>query len=171
MATNDAAVSPAKGAGPGGGETMNEFSAVNGTIQFATFFLGGQLFGVDVLRVQEVLRYQDKSDIPLSPSYVSGLINLRGQIVTLLDLRTRLGLPPFEEGKRPMNVVVNSSEGPLSLMVDEIGDVLDVSRDVFEGPPPTMTGDMAEYVQGVCKLEDRILIILDVNRLMESSEG
>ena len=126
---------------------------------------------MDVLRVQEVLRYQDKSTIPLSPSYVSGLINLRGQIVTLLDLRTRLGFPPFDGNKPPMNVVVNSSEGPVSLMVDEIGDVLDVSREVFESPPPTMSGEMAEYVQHVCKLDDQLLIILNVNRLMESSEG
>ncbi len=171
MATNGAAVSPAEGAGLDDGVKMSEFAAGSGTIQFATFLLGDQLFGVDVLRVQEVLRYQDKSNIPLSPSYVSGLINLRGQIVTLLDLRTRLGLPPFEKGRRPMNVVVNSSEGPVSLMVDEIGDVLDVSRDVFEGPPPTMSGEMADYVQGVCKLEDQILIILNVDRLMETAEG
>ena len=171
MTTNGTAESTVEMTGRDGGANMNEYLTGNGTIQFATFRLGEQLFGVDVLRVQEVLRYQDKSDIPLSPPYVSGLINLRGQIVTLLDLRTRLGLPPFEEGKFPMNVVVNSSEGPLSLMVDEIGDVLDVSQEVFEGPPPTISGEMAEYVQGVCKLEDQLLIILDVNRMMESSEG
>lgn len=170
MATNGTAVSTSKGTGQGGGVEVKGNSAGGDSVQFATFLLEGQLFGVDVLRVQEVLRYQDKSIIPRSPSYVSGLINLRGQIVTLLDMRTRLGLSPFEKDRKPMNVVVNSSEGPVSLMVDEIGDVLDVSKKVFENPPPTMSGKMAEYVEYVCKLEDRLMIILNVNRLMESPE-
>lgn len=138
-----------------------------GAVQFSTFFLEGQLFGVEVLRVQEVLRYQAHSGIPLAPPYVAGLINLRGQIVTLLDLRKRLGLPEIEAGKLPMNVVVNSHEGPVSLMVDEIGDVLEVPRNLFELPPATMSGVMSDYVLCVCKLEDRLLVILDVDRILE----
>lgn len=137
-------------------------------LQFATFLLDTQLFGIEVLRVQEVFKNQSKSNIPLAPPYVNGLINLRGQIVTLLDLRTRLGLPPKENNEKlPMNVVVNSGEGPVSLMVDEIGDVLDVTRDAFEAPPVTMHGKMSEYVHSVCKLNGDLLIVLDVDRLLE----
>jgi purine-binding chemotaxis protein CheW len=159
----------------GGTAALDERSANTGgqyngseMLQFATFLLDTQLYGIEVLRVQEVFKNQSKSNIPLAPSYVNGLINLRGQIVTLLDLRTRLGLPPKENSEKlPMNVVVNSNEGPVSLMVDEIGDVLDVTRDAFEPPPVTMHGKMSSYVHSVCKLEGDLLIVLDVDRLLE----
>lgn len=144
------------------------FFTGDGAVQFSTFLLENQLFGVEVLRVQEVLRYQANSGIPLAPSYVAGLINLRGQIVTLLNLRKRLGLPEMKAGKMPMNVVVNSHEGPVSLMVDEIGDVLEVPRNLFEPPPPTMSGVMSEYVQCVCKLEGKLLVVLDVEQVLEA---
>ncbi len=140
----------------------------NGTIQFSTFYLKGQLLGVGVHRVQEVMKYQEMSRIPLARDYVAGLINLRGQIVTLLDLRARLGLPPREDQRASMNVVVNSAEGPVSLMVDEIGDVLDVAQKDIVNAPPTVSGTIAEYVQGVCKLEGELLVMLDVDLLLEA---
>ena len=96
------------------------------------------MFGVDAQTVQEVIRYQEMTRVPKAPPSVSGLINLRGQIVTAIDLRTRLGLKPRAAGKLPMNVVVRSDDGAVSLLVDQIGDVIEVDADNFETPPDTL---------------------------------
>jgi chemotaxis signal transduction protein len=94
--------------------------------QFATFFVADLFFGVDVLHVQEVLRFQAMTPVPKAPRAIEGLINLRGQIVTAIDMRRRLGLPPRDGNKSPMNIVIRTSEGAVSLLVDEIGDVLEM---------------------------------------------
>ena len=129
--------------------------------QFATFFLHGLFFGVEVLKVQEVIRYQEMTRVPLAPRMIEGLINLRGQIVTAVDLRRRLELPPRAAGQLPMNVVVRTEEGAVSLLVDEIGDVVEIDDDSFERPPETLNGVARELVRGVYKLKDRLLLILD----------
>src|SRR5262245_37434005 len=103
--------------------------------QYCTFFLNDLFFGIEVQKVQEVIRFQQMTRIPRSPPVVSGLINLRGQIVTALDLRKRLGLPDRPADRLPMNVVVRGDDGTVSLLVDEIGDVIEVSADAFEPPP------------------------------------
>ena len=92
--------------------------------QYCTFYLDGHYFGVDVLKVQEVIRYQEMTRVPLAPPVVRGLINLRGQIVTAIDLRRRLDLPDRPADQLPVNVVVQTDDGAVSLLVDEIGDVL-----------------------------------------------
>src|SRR3954470_2572371 len=94
--------------------------------QFSTFFVADLFFGVDVLRVQEVLRFQQMTRVPQAPEVIEGLINLRGQIVPAIDMRRRLGLPPRTGGQVPTNVVIRTDDGAVSLLVDEIGDVLDV---------------------------------------------
>src|ERR1700759_4249148 len=93
--------------------------------QYSTFFVADLFFGVNVMHVQEVLRYQPMTPVPRSPQTVEGLINLRGQIVTAIDMRKRLGLPERASDKTPMNMVVRTTDGAVSLLVDEIGDVLD----------------------------------------------
>ncbi|MFN7840202.1 MAG: chemotaxis protein CheW [Pirellula sp.] len=108
--------------------------------QLCTFFLDSQMFGIDVQTVQEVIRYQQMTDIPLAPDAVCGLINLRGQIVTAIDLRKRLGLPSRPEGQLPMNVVVRSDDGAVSLLVDQIGDVQESDLENFASPPETLRG-------------------------------
>src|ERR1043166_1229485 len=138
--------------------------------QFATFFLDGHYFGVDVLQVQEVIRFQAMTAVPLAPATVAGLINLRGQIVTALDLRTRVGLPSRSEGERPMNVVVRTDDGSFSLLVDEIGDVVEVDSRRFEPVPPTVDERTAELVTGVYKLDDRLLLVVDVERALQVEE-
>lgn len=132
--------------------------------QFCTFRLGNLLFGVEVLCVQEVLLKQQMTRLPLVSDIVSGLINLRGQIVTAIDLRRRLGLPPLEDGKDPMNVVVRTADAAFSLLVDEIGDVVDVDPESFEAPPETLTGVARELILGAYKLEGRLLLVLDTER-------
>src|ERR1700760_3596719 len=100
--------------------------------QYATFVVEDLFFGIDVLRVQEVLRYQQMTRIPLAPAVAGGLINLRGQIVTAIDMRCRLGLRPRSSEALPMNIVVRTEDGPVSLLVDEIGDVVEVDPDSSE---------------------------------------
>jgi len=132
--------------------------------QFCSFFVNGLFFGVEVLKVQEVIRYQGMTRVPLAPTMIQGLINLRGQIVTAIDLRRRLELAPREADQLPMNVVVRSDDGAVSLLVDEIGDVVEIQDDIYERPPETLKGVARELVQGVYKLKERLLLILDTER-------
>jgi purine-binding chemotaxis protein CheW len=141
------------------------------TRQFATFFLGDLFFGVDVRRVQEVIRYQEMTRVPLAPPVVSGLINLRGQIVTAIDVRRRLDLPERPSGQLPMNVVIRTDEGAVSLLVDEIGDVLEIAEDCFERPLETLRGPVRDLVQGVYKLDGRLLLILDTEKTIQIGDG
>src|SRR5258708_13250397 len=103
--------------------------------QFCTFYLDKLMFGVDLLKVQEVLRYLELTEIPLAPRVVSGLMNLRGQIVTCIDLRRRLELADRPEETSPMNVVIPSAEGAGSLLVDDNGTYTQLHRDSFTSPP------------------------------------
>lgn len=132
--------------------------------QFCTFVVDGVYFGVDVLKVQEVIRYQDMTRVPLAASVIRGLINLRGQIVTAIDLRRRLGMKDRAEGELPMNVVVRTAEGAMSLLVDEIGDVVTVDEEAFERTPETLTGVSRDLLKGVYKLKDRLLLIMDTEK-------
>jgi len=134
------------------------------SMQFATFMLHDLYFGVEVLKVQEVIRYQDMTQVPRAPGVVQGLINLRGQIVTAIDLRRRLGLPPRPERDLPMNVVVRTGDGAVSLLVDEIDDVLEVDQAQFERAPEMLTGPARQLVTGVYKLNGRLLLSLDVEQ-------
>ncbi len=103
--------------------------------QYCTFYLDDIFFGVDVAQVQEVVCFQEMTRVPLAPPVVRGLINLRGQIVTALELRRRLELPDRPAGAKPVNVVVRADDVPTSLLVDRIGDVLEVAEEAFERPP------------------------------------
>jgi len=134
--------------------------------QFCTFFLDGLFFGVEVQQVQEVIRYQEMTPVPLSSSMISGLINLRGEIVTAIDLRRRMELRKRPDDQLPMNVVVRTDEGVVSLLVDEIGDVLEVDEDDFESPPDTLQGQAREFILGTYKLEGRLLLVLDTEKVV-----
>jgi purine-binding chemotaxis protein CheW len=140
---------------------------VSDELNYCTFELANLFFGVEVLAVQEVIRHQQMTPVPLASDVVSGLINLRGQVVTAIDLRRRLGLPDREGDVLPMNVVVRTSEGPVSLLVDEIGDVLAVDDSQFELPPETLDGAAAELITGVYKLEGRLLLVLDIDKALQ----
>ena len=137
--------------------------------QYATFFVADLFFGVDVLRVQEVLRFQQMTRVPLAPDVIEGLINLRGQIVTAIDMRRRLGLPQRAGGQTPMNMVVRTADGAISLLVDEIGDVLDVDAAAYERPPENLEPAARDLIRGVYKLKDRLLLVLDAERTVDLS--
>lgn len=132
--------------------------------RLVTFTLDGRLYGVDVGLVQEVLRGQPQTRIPLAPSSVSGLINLRGQVLSAIELRARLGLPDRSRDQEAMLVVVRVQGEAVALRVDSIGAVIDVDDEQFELPPDTLTGPAREFLLGAYKLEDRLLLALDIAR-------
>jgi purine-binding chemotaxis protein CheW len=134
--------------------------------RLATFTIEGRSFGVDVTRVQEVLRPQHVTRVPLAPPQVAGLINLRGEIVTALDLRIRLGSQTRAEDGA-MNVIMTTEHGPVSLLVDEAGEVLAVDEGSFEPPPATLRGAARELIVGAYKLDDRLLLELNVERAID----
>jgi purine-binding chemotaxis protein CheW len=139
--------------------------------QLATFFVSDLFFGVDVLRVQEVLRFQPMTRVPLAPEVIEGLINLRGQIVTAIDMRRRLKLAPRAGDQTPMNMVIRNEDGAISLLVDEIGDVLDLDSAAYEPPPANLDPAAREIICGIYKLKDRLLLVLDTDRTVELSPG
>lgn len=138
--------------------------------QFTTFYADGRYFGIEVTKVQEVLRYQEMTRAPLAHAEIRGLINLRGQIVVALDLRQRLGLAPRDEASLPMNVVVRRDDESISLLVDEIGDVLAIDEDLFEEPPETLRAGR-RFVRGAYKLDGRLLLELDMEKVIDITSG
>ena len=135
-------------------------------LSYCTFYLDQLFLGIDVLAVQEVIRHQVMTDVPLAPNSVEGLMNLRGQIVTGIDLRAQLQLPPRPESQNPMNVVVRTDDGPVSLLVDKIGDVLELDAEESEQPPETLADQIRDVVNHVFKLDNRLLLTLDVEKLL-----
>lgn len=140
--------------------------------QFCTFYLAGFFYGVEVEQVQEIIRQQEITPVPLAPEVVAGLINLRGQIVTAFDLRSRLGLSARGADERPTNVVVRHDGEAVSLLVDEIGDVVEVSDDSFEAPPDTLHGEARALTRGVYKLPGKLMHALDLDTaLLQKTSG
>ncbi len=139
--------------------------------QFCTFYLGDLFFGVEVEKIQEVFRFQEMTHVPLAPPVVRGMINLRGQIITAIDLRCRFEMESWPDDKRPMNVVVRTEEGVVCLLVDEIGDVLEVPEDSYERPPDTMDAVTRDLVLGVYKLDGSLLLILDTKKAVHVEYG
>jgi purine-binding chemotaxis protein CheW len=160
---------------------MNAAASSSATCQLCTCVVDGLVVGVDVLAVQEVIRTTAMTRVPRAPRSVVGLINLRGQIVTALDLRDRLGLPPAplptrqeddedDEDAEPEGrfaIVVRTAEGPVGLLVDRIGDVIDVDTARREPPPPHLPGPWRRILADVFKLGDGLLLRLDVARAVD----
>ena len=139
------------------------------TRTYCTFRIDGLLFGVPVSKVQEVLRSQPTTKVPLAPSSVHGLMNLRGQIISALNVREKLGLVT-DEDQESLNVVIRSDEGPISLLVDEIGDVIRVDENQFESVPDTIRGAQRELTLGAYKLQDELLLVLDADCVIASED-
>src|ERR1700677_2286337 len=146
---------------------IHQFEHVQASGQFSTFYVADLFFGVDVLDVQEVLRSQQMTAVPQAPEVIEGLINLRGQIVTAIDMRRRLGLLPRTGDQTPMNMVVRTLDGAVSLVVDEIGDVLEMDAGTYERPPENLNPAARELIRGVYKLKEQLLLVLDTERAVE----
>jgi purine-binding chemotaxis protein CheW len=132
--------------------------------QFCTFYLDKHLFGISLLKVQEVIQRLDLTEVPLAPPVVRGLMNLRGQIVMGIDLRRQLEFPECPADLVPINVVIRMGEESISLLVDEIGDVVEVEEDSFEPPPATLQGKARSLIPGVHKLDKQLMHVLDTER-------
>ena len=154
-----------------GGGRRTTSDAVGDLDQVCTFTVDDLCFGVAVSAVQEVLRYQPMTVVPRAAGCVSGLINLRGQIVTAVDLRRRLGLPDREPGAVPMNVIVQSRGEVVSLLVDDIGEVADSAAWCLEPPPVNLPLAVRDVLHGVLPTPDRILLILDPNRAADVTDA
>jgi purine-binding chemotaxis protein CheW len=139
--------------------------------QLSTFHVGKYLFGVDVSLVQEIVRLQTITPVPLSAPEIAGLINLRGEVLTAVDLRVRLGLAPADAGRDPVNVVVRVDEEPVSMLVDEIGGVQEVTQVPFEATPTTVDAHVRPLLLGAYTLPDRLLLSLDARKVLSIGEN
>jgi purine-binding chemotaxis protein CheW len=135
--------------------------------QLCTFHVKDLLLGLELEKVQEVLTYQEMTPVPLAPPVVAGLINLRGNIVTAIDLRKRLELEDRPSESLPTNVVLGEDMGSVSLLADEIGDVVEVDQDSFEPRPETLEGVARHLIKGAYKLKNRLLLVLDTDSLLK----
>ncbi len=147
---------------------------VNEQRQFVTFYFGRHFFGLPIDEVIEINKALDITPVPLAPGYVSGVINLRGQILTAINLAERIGLVSQWEGNgevRLNNVIMGNREEPVSLLVEKIGDVMSIPVEKIESVPDMIQGIDTKYVSQVCKLKDQLLIILNSQALEEASAG
>lgn len=142
---------------------------MNDVLQIASFFAQDLLFGVDVLQVQEIIRQVAITRVPLAPPTVSGLINVRGQIVTAIDLRRCLGLPERTPGQQAAGLILQAREGWVALIVDEIGSVFELPDDTFEPPPEILRGKLRALVSRVYTLPNRLLLVMDTEDLLTGS--
>ncbi len=135
-------------------------------IQVVRFELDGQVFAVDILEVQEITRVLEVRPIPEAPAFLEGVINLRGKVIPLMDLRNRLHLPAAETNSETRMIVVKNDGRPVGLLVDSVSEVLRLPRESLEAAPDMVSAIDARYVRCVAKLDDRILILLDVTQLL-----
>jgi len=134
--------------------------------QFCTFYLGQYYFGITVELVQEIIRFQPITPVALAPKAVAGLINLRGQIVTAIDLRVLLGMPVRNDDESQMNIVVQTDDGVFSLLVDRIGDSLKLDDSLSELPPANVVGIAKELIKNAYMLDESLLLTMNVNELV-----
>jgi purine-binding chemotaxis protein CheW len=136
------------------------------TVELATFYVGDALCGMDILKVQEINKLMDMTKVPQSPEYVTGILNLRGQIVTVIDLGNKLGLTAIDMNDASRNIIVNSANEYIGLLVSRISDVVAADMDKVEKPPANIGGLQGTYFKGVFKTKDRLIGILDVDKVL-----
>lgn len=139
-------------------------------LQLVTFSIGEEEFGVDILKVQEIIRTMEITKVPRAPDFVEGVINLRGKVIPIIDLRKRFGLSARGHDKHTRIIVIEINNMIVGFVVDSVSEVLRIPASTVEPPPPVVSGLESEYISGVGKLEDRLLILLDLNRLLSNEE-
>ncbi len=147
--------------------TKNDLSEL---LQLVSFKIGKEEFGVDILKVQEIIKIISITKVPNSPHFVEGVINLRGRVIPIIDLRVRLGLDKIAHTNDTRIVVVELGGKTVGFIVDEVNEVLRISKSITEAPPELVTGVDSEYITAVGKLEDRILILLDLDKVLNNDE-
>jgi purine-binding chemotaxis protein CheW len=136
-------------------------------IEFVTAWIAGQLFGIPISRVHDVFEAERITHVPLSPPEISGVLNLRGRVVTAFDMRKRLGLPPREDMKKQMAIGIDHEGEAYGLLVDSMGEVLKLATASIDAVPINLQKDWAEISAGIYRLEDRLMIVLDVERILD----
>jgi purine-binding chemotaxis protein CheW len=139
-------------------------------MQLVTFSIGEEEFGVDILKVQEIIRMMEITKVPRAPDFVEGVINLRGKVIPIIDLRKRFGLSTRDHDKHTRIIVIEINKMIVGFVVDSVSEVLRIPSNTVEPPPPVVSGLESEYISGVGKLEDRLLILLDLDRLLSGEE-
>lgn len=150
---------------------MTTLTATNQVLQLVTFNLGNEEYAVDILKVQEINRMKEITKVPNSPPYVEGVINLRGKVIPVINLRERFGLPGKENDEHLRIMIMDICGVTMGLIVDSVSEVLRIPSDIVEPPPPMSTGIGAEFIKGIAKLEDRLIILLDMDKLLVRYEG
>ncbi|MDX9789697.1 MAG: chemotaxis protein CheW [Candidatus Kapaibacterium sp.] len=139
-------------------------------LQLVSFNIGEEEFGVDILRIQEIIRLVEITRVPNAPPFVEGVINLRGKVIPVIDLRKRLGLSGIEAGVESRIIVVELDTKIIGFLVDKVNEVLRISKSITEAPPSIIAGINSDYITAIGKLEDRILILLDLDRVLKADE-
>jgi purine-binding chemotaxis protein CheW len=139
-------------------------------IQFVTFILMDEVYGINVMQVQEVLRVTEIAPVPGAPSYVLGIVNLRGNVVTVIDTRKRFGLPSAEVNDVSRIVVIESDKQVVGILVDAVAEVVELREDEIDVAPNVGTEESSRYIQGVATQEGRLLILVDLNKLLTDEE-
>lgn len=139
-------------------------------LQLVTFSIGEEEFGVDILKVQEIIRTMEITKVPRAPEFVEGVINLRGKVIPIIDLRRRFGLDFKEHDKDTRIIVIEINNIVVGFVVDAVSEVLRIPTNTVEPPPPVVAGVDSDYISGVGKLQDRLLILLDLDKLLSSED-
>jgi purine-binding chemotaxis protein CheW len=139
-------------------------------LQLVSFNIGQEEFGLDIQRIQEINRMVEITRVPNSPEFVTGVINLRGKVIPIIDLRKRFGFPPKESDRNTRIIVVELSDMVVGFAVDSVSEVLRIPKNITEPPPPIVAGIGSEYITAVAKLENRLLILLDIERILKDNE-
>ncbi len=137
-------------------------------IEFVTAWIAGQLFGIPIERVHDVFEAERITHVPLAPAEISGVLNLRGRVVTAFDMRTRLGLPPRENAKKQMAIGIDHDGEAYGLLVDSMGEVLKLSTETLDAVPINLQAEWVAISSGIYRLEDRLMVVLDVDKILDS---
>ncbi|GAB4133223.1 MAG: chemotaxis protein CheW [Thermogutta sp.] len=143
----------------------------SGTLQLVSFRLGQEEYGVEITKVQEIILMGEITKVPQTPEYIKGLINLRSSVIPIVDLRLRFGLPPQDTSDETRIMVVNVRGKTIGIIVDAVSEVLRINKDQIAPPPPTVAGLGREYLTGLVKLDKRLLILLDIERILDEQDG
>ena len=150
--------------------SSNKVTAGDDVLQWVTYKLGDETYGINVMQVQEVLRYTEIAPVPGAPDYVLGIINLRGNVVTVIDTRSRFGLPPSEISDNSRIVIIESDEQVVGILVDSVAEVVYLKSSEIDSAPNVGTEESAKFIQGVSNRDGQLLILVDLNKLLSDDE-
>ncbi len=152
-------------------DETTDVAASRGDIhQYVSFLLSEEEYGIDILRVQEIIRFAELTRIPQSPPFIEGVLNLRGKVVPVMDLRTRFSLPKGERDRSTRIIVVDVFNKVMGMIVDAVSEVLQIEEEQIAPPPPMGASIDSEYIRGMAKIDDRLMILLDVDKILSTEE-